>query len=256
MVPIAIGAFILKARGHQRLVFLLLWFATSFIALSLISSKQAHYATLLLPSSALILGWFSYAGLSRARSWMRSLVISYWIFLLIVVWLGSLYLVYLSIAQEQTDANRNEFFIMGILLFLGSLMGLITRKPLYRLLCILTMIVAACSFYSFTAHFLMDRDHAIPHLVHTTKNQWEKAPAIYVTGANITCFEFYITKQIFYSPSLMDAWQQAPEGAIIFASSKKKKPLDTSSIAASPQADVQYNGVRAVMYEKNGESSP
>src|SRR5690606_22298343 len=47
-----------KTKSPHR--FLLIWLATTFLALSLTSSKQIHYCTLLIPSVSLLVG--SYLG--------------------------------------------------------------------------------------------------------------------------------------------------------------------------------------------------
>ena len=54
-----------KRRGHRGMRFLLVWALTSLLALSLINSKQAHYAVLLLPPASLLAGLILYRPLAR-----------------------------------------------------------------------------------------------------------------------------------------------------------------------------------------------
>ena len=56
-LPVALARMWQQRKRDSRLVFLLGWLGTSFLLLTLIPSKQAHYAVLLLPPAALVTGW-------------------------------------------------------------------------------------------------------------------------------------------------------------------------------------------------------
>jgi 4-amino-4-deoxy-L-arabinose transferase-like glycosyltransferase len=75
LLPFALWAFVRHGRRHAGLRFLLCWFATSFAALSLVDSKQIHYCTLLLPPSALILGWYANRLLASRPPAVRAFVL-------------------------------------------------------------------------------------------------------------------------------------------------------------------------------------
>ena len=75
-IPFAIlSVFRSRAVKHAGLKFAAIWFTSSFAALSLIANKQDHYALLLLPQSALFVGWYL-AHLSTknpsVRAWWNS----------------------------------------------------------------------------------------------------------------------------------------------------------------------------------------
>jgi 4-amino-4-deoxy-L-arabinose transferase-like glycosyltransferase len=58
-IPFAIlSVFRSRAVKHAGLKFAAIWFISSFSALSLTANKQDHYALLLLPQSALLVGWY------------------------------------------------------------------------------------------------------------------------------------------------------------------------------------------------------
>ncbi len=68
-LPFALRAAWRKAMRNAAQRFLLIWFATTFLALSLTSSKQIHYCTLLIPPVSLLVGWYLGAIVwNRARS--------------------------------------------------------------------------------------------------------------------------------------------------------------------------------------------
>ena len=46
-----------KRRRHRGVAYLLAWFVAGFVLLSLITTKQRHYALILLPPTALAAGW-------------------------------------------------------------------------------------------------------------------------------------------------------------------------------------------------------
>ena len=58
-IPFAIlSVFRSRSVRHAGLKFAAIWFISSFAALSLTANKQDHYALLLLPQSALLVGWY------------------------------------------------------------------------------------------------------------------------------------------------------------------------------------------------------
>jgi 4-amino-4-deoxy-L-arabinose transferase-like glycosyltransferase len=70
-IPFAIlSVFRRRAVKHSGLKFVAIWFISSFLALSLTANKQDHYALLLLPPSALLVGW-RLGHLSAKRPFMR-----------------------------------------------------------------------------------------------------------------------------------------------------------------------------------------
>lgn len=58
LLPFALWSAFRRARRHRGMRFLLGWWGSSFLLLSVLSSKQIHYAVLLLPPSCLLVGWY------------------------------------------------------------------------------------------------------------------------------------------------------------------------------------------------------
>ncbi|MFH0907681.1 MAG: glycosyltransferase family 39 protein [bacterium] len=77
LLPFALWAIARHGRHHSGLRFLLTWFATSFAALSVVDSKQIHYCTLLLPPSALVLGWYAARFLAVRTPAVRACALRY-----------------------------------------------------------------------------------------------------------------------------------------------------------------------------------
>lgn len=71
LLPFAVGWGWVRARRHRGMKFLLCWFAVAFVALSLTTSKQEHYALLLLPQSALLTGWWLGSRFAKRPAWVR-----------------------------------------------------------------------------------------------------------------------------------------------------------------------------------------
>jgi 4-amino-4-deoxy-L-arabinose transferase-like glycosyltransferase len=70
-LPFALGALMRNARARAGVRFAIAWLAAAFLALSVTSSKQIHYALLLAPPAALLVGPFLYARFRRARIPLR-----------------------------------------------------------------------------------------------------------------------------------------------------------------------------------------
>ena len=71
-IPFAIlSVFRSRSVRHSGLKFVAVWFISSFVALSLTANKQEHYALLLLPQSALLVGWYL-ARISMKKSFPRA----------------------------------------------------------------------------------------------------------------------------------------------------------------------------------------
>jgi 4-amino-4-deoxy-L-arabinose transferase-like glycosyltransferase len=71
-IPFAIlSVFRSRSVKHAGLKFAAIWFISSFAALSLTANKQDHYALLLLPQSALLVGWYL-AHISAKNSSLRA----------------------------------------------------------------------------------------------------------------------------------------------------------------------------------------
>ena len=87
LLPFAVAS-VWRARHHRGARFLLCWFATSFVILSLVRNKQLHYALLLVPPAALITGDLLAHGWLAARSWRRALCRGYLAGLLALVLLA------------------------------------------------------------------------------------------------------------------------------------------------------------------------
>lgn len=66
-----------KAHRHRGMKFLLTWMLTSFAALSLINSKQAHYALLLLPPAGLLIGLVLHRLLARYPARRKAIAVGY-----------------------------------------------------------------------------------------------------------------------------------------------------------------------------------
>jgi 4-amino-4-deoxy-L-arabinose transferase-like glycosyltransferase len=57
LAPFALWA-LWKRRRHRGVAFLFAWFVAGLVLLSLITTKQRHYALILLPPTALAVGWW------------------------------------------------------------------------------------------------------------------------------------------------------------------------------------------------------
>jgi len=101
-LPSALYAVWRRARAKRALLFCLIWFITSFLALSATSSKQIHYCTLLIPPASLLVGWFlggllwgrpQAAQLRRRSAWGVAIALP-------------MYVVFVSIAQPRAEPKQ------------------------------------------------------------------------------------------------------------------------------------------------------
>lgn len=82
LLPTALIAAWRKARGATALCFTLGWFISSFATLSLTSSKQIHYTTLLVPAASMLVAWhlgFFFTRPSRRVRWSVAALALFWV---------------------------------------------------------------------------------------------------------------------------------------------------------------------------------
>lgn len=122
LIPFSISTIWRGVRRNNELRFALVWFATTFLALTFTSSKQIHYCTLLAPPASLLLGWYLRL-LLRRRKALRQLSTPFLIVYLIAT-LSSVtrvmpateptQLIKTIVEQNQAAfANAEQVFLIG-----------------------------------------------------------------------------------------------------------------------------------------------
>lgn len=77
LLPFAIVAFWRMGRRRAGIRFLLAWLLSSLVLMSIVKSKQIHYATLLLAPSAVLIGCLLRSVFSNRASWRRGIARGY-----------------------------------------------------------------------------------------------------------------------------------------------------------------------------------
>jgi 4-amino-4-deoxy-L-arabinose transferase-like glycosyltransferase len=226
LVPIAFVLAARRAWHHAGIRFVLLWFASSFAALSLISSKQIHYATLLVAPGSLLAGWLIGFGCSHVNSWRRRLARGYVASVLAVQGLAGLALL--------TGAFTPAAWPRPVTTYWGLLILLAAGAPLWLARRLETRIVATAAVLSLIigGYAMFDdprqRQHAVfPRFLRAAQTALDAAPRLFHAGPGGSILDFYSTRRLLHRETSDIAWAEAEPGDAIIVSGNNRRPPRT-----------------------------
>ena len=249
LLPAAIVLSIRRARHHSGIRFTLAWLLTAFVTLTLISSKQIHYATLLVAPSVLLMGWFMGFGFSRVSSWRKLFCCGYVVVLLSVFLLAGLCLVtHVGLPPDWPRAASRAYGMIMIVLSLGGLLmrGMLEVRIIFAVLA-LSSVVALYAGHVDRVH----KKHAIfPEFLRETQSALIGAPRVFMAGPFSSIIEFYMLRPMIPIDSVDNARKRARPGDLILATGNPRHPLAVQNVQLSPILSRQREGIEIALFAK------
>ncbi|MFH0953105.1 MAG: glycosyltransferase family 39 protein [Verrucomicrobiota bacterium] len=257
LLPTAIWAIWRYVRVHRRIKFLLIWFLTTFAALSLVGNKQDHYSALLLPQSALMIGWSLCHRFKRQPSWMARLPTWFLRAMPLVYAFAGLCLVFYPCMRPGLRAS--SFWAFGLLLLAsGILLGQVRPLPTRNGLMAVTVLMTAVGLHSYV--FLLGDLHRPPALIPVFARYAEpyvaKARRVYAIGARGSQLEFYLGSKASFATNFDRAWREAESGDLIAVSGDRARPFPSNALFRTPVVDLWRQDLRCALYVKSAEPKP
>ena len=254
MVPFAFWVLLKRGKHHRGTRFLLAWFLSTFTALSLTSSKQEHYVTLLLPSTALLLGYFAHFGFSRKPRWERTFVTRY---VLVLLFLLAAVGVFSLIMPLLNFVGWTIFQVVaGLAIIAACLWVLLCKKDVAsQFMVVIVSMVVAVATYALVIYRAYDGKNVVPQFVKQATPYLAKADKIYVTGSHPAAFEYYMHRRLVNETNLLEAYHKATPADVVVVSGDGDK-LNTAVIPETPIIDIKKRHIRAVLYVKPSRQNP
>lgn len=269
-VPVAVVAAWRLLRHHRGPRWLLGWLLSTFLILTAISSKQPHYALLLLPSTALLTGWLlsrarfrvraAQAGVTPARNprarlarfssafarhYLRALLVllalagavalTAWMLKFPLPLPIHVPLVGAGVAALALMILRQRAVLHASLLHLGGV--------------VLGVALGVMSYYQGVER-LVDGDSLIPSLLQSHWQQVRRADHVLVSGDHRAPVEWYAHRPCVYVPPLAaGALDQLKPGDVLIAT-EKKHPLPVRAKDPAPDEFCHLGDVDAAFYAR------
>lgn len=222
----------IKRRSGMQLI--MAWLAVAFVSLSVISSKQLHYATLMLPPAALLVGWFlgRRAPAHRPDYWL-SISLS---FGTIILAAGAVVL--MTARVTLPDVPQIPVALSAALILFACLYGFTSLRPLHARMATLVLAMSLL-IHTVTSHLqgYFEKDIAVASVAEAAASLAPDAFSAFHVGENRSVLEFYSGKTMNVYPSLQAAWRAAKDGDVVFSSGKLKNRPPESAWPASPVLD-------------------
>jgi len=231
--------------------FILWWWTTSFLILTLIPNKQEHYATLLIPASALLIGVFLSDGYVSSSGRQANLIRAYLTTIVLALALAGPGIAIFFIVNEKV-ALWPTLLIAAMMLATG-IMTLLFKKKHRK-----TMLISGCvilmgwmgMMYSFVLHPLHDPQSVIPSFVKSASPFIKHAEKIYIQGSRSEAIEYYAGRPLIETANARQTWEYAQPGELLILSTKKNRPLPLDPLPQTPEVDVSLGGARCILLRK------
>lgn len=240
-----------RHRKHRGVMMLTAWLGSAFVVLSSISSKQPHYALLLLPPSALVAG----LALDRAVRGVRTRSAQVVRVALISACTGVALLPLAGIIAAASGLER------GLLTGLWPWLTAAALVCLAALVCpkrsMATTLAASIAMalgtiaYAVTLDDRIDEDAVIRQILVRNAEAIRTAPVFASAGPHTAMAWFYGGR----AAAKASDWTAAPSGSVLFVSARKDSPLE--GIPQAPAVDQAYsNRTRAALFVRSGAGAP
>ena len=266
-LPVAVYAAWKHLRHHCGARWLLCWLASSFTILSLLSSKQNHYALLLFVPAALLIGWLFDHAVSRIMSEStietdaveRSLpsfygrfADGYLKFLFGVAGLIGLVGLIAWGAQIQKAWPWPMAIVCLLILCLSFLVLRCSKSrpitPSASVMVLALIIALAGGLYQTCLEKSLEGDCVVESLIMEHKDEISRSPHIAILGDHSAMVEWYAHHRSVKSPSLQKgAFKKLHPGDVLIATARKKH-LQLNPNDPPPNAKRVHQDVEAALY--------
>lgn len=267
-LPVAVYAAWKHLRHHRGARWLLCWLASSFTILSLLSSKQNHYALLLFVPSALLVGWlFSQVRPDRLLSdgkltWQvirrRSGFYGRFGAGYLKALFGLAALVGLAglIAWGAKIQITWPWPVAVVCGFMCVLAVILLRKsvghssPSCSVMALALMVALAGGLYQLALEKSFEGDSIVEALIRDHRQEIQRSPHLMITGDHTAMIEWYAHHQAEVKDALQaETLSQMHPGDVLISSARKKR-LKIDPKAAPPDDKRALKDVEVVFYLK------
>ena len=248
LLPFAVVDAARRARCEQNLRFLACWFGVSFLALSLLPTKQDHYMLLLLPPSALLLGeYLGHAGGGRP-SFHARLVRGYATVLLALLVPAVIALAAAPLVEPRVPPAAWGF---AIVLALVTAAGWLARRRNTQTGVVLAIWAAAT--LAMPAQIFLGRGFErsaslVKELAHRAEPYAARAPNVFFFGHRKDIVDFYLGRRTERLTDLPSALRELEAGSVVLVAQTDKEEMpDLSTCPAEVRFDETRHHLRCLL---------
>lgn len=231
-----------KHRQRPGVRFVIVWWVVAFVLLSAIRSKQEHYALMLLPPSALLLG--GYWGSARHAAHR---------YVLAVAWLSlPLGLGLLAAPLFTATLGWGVAALAGAMSLAAAFTVWVWGRHCTEVAALATGLwLAICSaLYAWVFHFEHREEAVLPAVCEASRAVLDGAERVFVVGRHAETIEFYAGRPIQRVSSVPDAWQAAKPGDAVIGISTPRHPFELRLKGHSPLREAGNKQLQCVLYQK------
>ena len=233
-----------RGLGPSSMVkYLLSWWLTTFLILSVISNKQEHYLVLLLTPTALLLGRFAQQLLSSQNGKAFAGFRAFHLGLLVML---SLLGIGLTIwAPENPAGQRLIIRLLGVLLTLFSAHTFYTlhRTKTWSSNSIVRAslpVVVLFWVYAISLHPHHRPESVIKRFATSVQHTIPNDSPVYVTGRKFETLEFYLNRPVRSVPSAIGTWQIMKPGEALVMINDESFTIDKNEIPTPPTYSTNW----------------
>jgi 4-amino-4-deoxy-L-arabinose transferase-like glycosyltransferase len=229
LFPIAVLEAARRARTRTGWGFALVWLSTSFLVLSLLSSKQIHYALLLVAPGSLLIGAAIHSGRRSARRWAGG---TSWAIALLLAAGGVALLGAIGLRLRPIPLVPAGLCLVALALALSACRRACLIE--HRLIRIAFALAALLPAGLQVAESISGRVTAVRWVTRTAVQTISTGTAVTCVGPKSDTVDFYANRPRRFAPSLAEAWATAIPGSLVVATWDLKDRPAVSSFPAPP----------------------
>lgn len=242
VLPFALWGLWRARRGHAAPAMLLAWFATSFLALTATSSKQIHYATLLIPPTSLAIGWLLGFARHRGPTPRARVARGLLVVLLVALALGAVALAVYARRAPELD-GRVPVALLALLAGLAALSPLLRPLRFPRMAC---AVASMLFIHAALAHLVLPQrkeQRVLAETLLAAREDVRAAPRVFSSGASRPIVEFYAGRAVVPADSPRDAWRRATQGDVVVSAFRRGPGEPLPAWPGEPLASGQREGL-------------
>lgn len=250
LLPVAVVTFWRRARARAGIRFPLAWLVSSLVVMSLIRSKQIHYATLLLPCAALLCGaWLGarHRAGSRASRFLRAYVLT----LAAVGFLaGSLAA---GAGWVYPFLCRSTCLTLGLMaagLAAFAFHAARRERPLRAFAGLVAMLVTLTALHAAELHELESPSRAVREFSRQTREHLAPGTDLYLAGRRLNAMQFILDRRIARVASLEEGWSKARPGDLIIVAADGNNRVLPTHEPAPPLLEHRQGNVTMRLYRR------
>ena len=258
-VPMALFAAATRLWHHRGPRFILCWLATSTLILSLLSSKQAHYALLLFVPAALLVGWLLSLARRRSRAFLPTFAHWHLLAMCLAAFCVGIAIVVCWLRAYPITWPAG-FAASGALLAGAAVVAaraVYARRFLAAPLALLVVTFAlGAGYIEPRAGSYFENDAAVVEFSRANRQTILQAPAFHAIGPHAYILTWYAHRvPDMLKGSCAEAWRGLQPGDVLFCSSRGAA-LDLGGIDATPVATCDDRDAHVALFVKGPAHAP